>query len=118
METMMRRTWTFLFLPILSVLFCAWLWAHEGSQHILGTVTAVLPDQVVVQTLDNKTVTIMTTAQTRYRMIKEASTREALKVGHRVVAEITKDAAGLTASELRFSAAPAKPGSPGSQVPR
>lgn len=115
---MMRRIQPVLFLPILSVLLCTWLWAHEGSQHILGTVTAIAQDHVVVQTLDNKTVTIMTTAQTRYRAIKEASTREALKVGHRVVAEVTKETAGLTASELRFSSVPPKPSSPGSQGPR
>jgi hypothetical protein len=115
---MMQRVRTFLLVPVLSVLFCTWLWAHEGSQHILGTVTAVAPDHVVVLTLDNKTVTIMTTAQTRYRTTKEASTRDALKVGHRVVAEVTKDTAGLTASEVRFSAVPAKPGSPGSQGSR
>jgi|GEM_PF-1386526 len=107
-----------LFLPVLSVLCGTWLWAHEGSQHILGTITTVAPDHVVVQTLDNKTVTIITTAQTRYRALKEASTREALKVGHRVVAEVTKDKTGLTASEVRFSSVPPKPGTPGSQGSR
>jgi hypothetical protein len=102
MEVMMRRVLGTLFL---SALASTGLWAHEGSTHILGTITTVAPDHVVVQTPDNKTVTIKTTAQTRYRTIKEASTREALKVGYRVVAEVTKDAAGLTASEMRFSSA-------------
>jgi len=114
----MQRIRLVLFLPVLSVLCCTWLWAHEGSQHILGTVTTVAPNHVVVQTLDNKTVTIMTTDQTRYRTIKEASTRDALKVGHRVVAEVTKDTAGLTASEVRFSSASPKSGPPRSQGSR
>lgn len=84
--------------------------AHEGSTHILGTVTAVEAGHLVVQTPDNKTVTIKTTARTKYRTTKEASTREALQVGHRVVAEVTQDATGVTASEVRFSAVPPKPG--------
>jgi len=88
------------------------LWAHEGSLHVLGTVTHVAADHVVVQTPDNKTVTIKTTAQTRYRTTKQASSRDALQVGHRVVAEVTKDAAGMTASELRFSSVPPKTGTP------
>ncbi len=105
----MRQALGILFLLILA---STGLWAHEGSTHILGTVTSVAPDHVVVQTPDNKTLTFKTTAQTRYRTTKEASTREALKVGHRVVAEVTKDAAGLTASEVRFSSAAPKPGTP------
>lgn len=88
------------------------LWAHEGSLHVLGTVTEVAADHVVVQTPDNKTITIKTTAQTRYRTTKQASSRDALQVGHRVVAEVTKDAAGMTASELRFSSVPPKTGTP------
>lgn len=105
----MRRVLALFFLLALS---STGLWAHEGSTHILGTVATVAPDHVIVQTPDNKTVTIKTTDKTRYRTTKEASTREALKVGHRVVAEVTKDAAGLTASEVRFSSATPKPGAP------
>lgn len=97
--------------PVLSGFFlvlcaAAALWAHEGSTHILGTVTEVAAGHVVVQTTDQKTVTIKTTPKTRYRTTKEASSREALQVGHRIVAEVTKDATGLTASELRFSSVP------------
>ncbi|MFM8552126.1 MAG: hypothetical protein ACKOCD_07425, partial [Nitrospiraceae bacterium] len=83
-------------------------WAHEGSAHVMGTVTEVAADHVIVQTLDAKTVTIKTTAKTSYRTTKAASNRDALKVGHRVVAEVTQDATGMTASELRFSSVPPK----------
>lgn len=82
--------------------------AHEGSLHILGTVTEVTADHVVVQTPDQKTVSIKTTPQTRYLKAKQASTRDALQVGQRIVAEVTKDADGLTASELRVAAGAAK----------
>lgn len=101
----MRRTFGTLFLLALFPLLA---WAHEGSAHVMGTVTEVAADHVVIQTLDAKTVTIKTTAKTSYRTTKEASSRDALKVGHRVVAEVTKDAGGLTASELRFSSVPPK----------
>lgn len=90
------------------VLLPATLPAHEGGAHVMGTVTAIAADHVVVQTLDAKSVTIKTTAKTSYRTTKEASSRDALKVGHRVVAEVTKDATGFTASELRFSSVPPK----------
>lgn len=110
----MHRALASLFVLILSsILSSATLWAHEGSTHVLGTVTAVEAGHVVVQTLDKKTVTIKTTDRTRYRTTKEASTREALLVGHRVVAEVTQDETGLTASEVRFSAVAPKPGAPG-----
>lgn len=103
----MRRMFGILFFL---ALFSSAAWAHEGSTHVLGTVTEVAADHVVVQTTDAKTVTIKTTAKTTYRTTKEASSRDALKIGHRVVAEVTKDATGLTASELRFSSVPPKPG--------
>jgi len=104
---MMRRLFGILFLLALSSPVS---WAHEGSAHVMGTVTEIAADHVVVQTTDAKTVTIKTTAKTSYRTTKEASSRDALKVGHRVVAEVTKDATGMTASELRFSSVPPKPG--------
>jgi len=103
----MRRLLGILFL---AASLPATLWAHGGNTHVLGTVTEIAADHVVVQTPDAKTVTIHTTAKTAYRTTKEASTRDALKVGHRVVAEVTKEAAGLTASEVRFSSVPPKPG--------
>lgn len=99
-----------LFALLALVLLPATLPAHEGSLHVMGTVTEVAADHVVVQTLDAKSVTIKTTAHTSYRTTKASSNRDALKVGHRVVAEVTKDATGLTASELRFSSVPPKPG--------
>lgn len=103
----MRRMFGILF--FLALLSPA-AWAHEGNAHVMGTVTAIADDHVVVQTPDAKTVTIKTTAKTSYRTTKEASSRDALKVGHRIVAEVIKDATGITASELRFSSVPPKPG--------
>lgn len=102
----MRRIFGVLFFL---ALFSPVVWAHEGSVHVMGTVTEIAADHVVIQTTDAKTVTIKTTAKTSYRTTKEASSRDALQVGHRIVAEVTKDAAGLTASELRFSSVPPQP---------
>lgn len=103
----MSRLFAMLFL---SALFPAILWAHGSGTHVMGTVTEIAADHVVVQTPEDKTVTIHTTAKTAYRTTKEASTRAALQVGQRIVAEATKDADGLTASEIRFSSVPPKPG--------
>ncbi len=80
--------------------------AHEGSQHVMGTVSAISADRLDVQTKDGKTVGVLTTPKTQYKANKAAGARDAMKVGDRVVIEVTKQGDGLTASEVRFAPAP------------
>ena len=76
--------------------------AHEGTSHVLGTVTESGADQLVVQAKDGQSVSIRLTPATRYRATG-ATTSSTPSVGDRVVVEVTGNSDGMTASEVRFS---------------
>lgn len=91
------------FLILILVAFIAVpVFAHEGSFHVLGTVTASSADQLVVQAKDGQAVSIRLTPETRYRAVG-ATSSSTPSVGDRVVVEVTGNSNGMTASEVRFS---------------
>lgn len=77
--------------------------AHEGKPHIMGTVTALDTQHVVVQTKDGKTTSVVLNTETKYRKGQTAATGADLKVGDRVVVHTTGKGDALTASEVHFS---------------
>jgi hypothetical protein len=81
-------------------------WAHEGSTHVMGTVTESRAEQLVVKAPDGKTVSIVITPHTRYLATGTATTEITPKVGDRVVVELSNDTGSPTASEVRFSSKP------------
>lgn len=87
--------------------------AHESKPHIMGTVTALDTEHVVVQTKDGKTTSILLNTETKYRKEQTATTGADLKVGDRVVVDTTGKGDTLTASEIRFSSAGGKKGHEG-----
>lgn len=87
---------------ILVAFIAATVFAHEGTSHVLGTVTASGADQLVVQPKGGQAVSIRLTPETRYRAIG-ATTSSTPSVGDRVVVEVTGNSDGMTASEVRFS---------------
>ena len=95
---------------LIAVIAAAWLvssaWAHEGSTHVMGTVTESGPKQLVVKSTDGKTVSIAVTPHTRYLAAGNATADATPKVGDRVVVELINDAGSPTASEVRFSRKP------------
>jgi hypothetical protein len=76
----------------------------------MGTVTALTDGQMVVQIKDGRSETIRLDRNTRYRATGVASSSGTVSVGDRVVVEITEDAGGLLATEVRYAAgaAPAR----------
>lgn len=98
---------TLLMLPMHS----AWLaQAHEGHTHVMGTVTAVTDGHLVVQTKGGQTETIQLDHNTRYRAAGVATSSATIRVGDRVVVEVTEEANGLRAAEVRY--APVAPRAP------
>ncbi|NOS77522.1 MAG: hypothetical protein HOP35_06215 [Nitrospira sp.] len=98
---------TFLIPPMCS----AWLaQAHEGHTHVMGAVSSVSTSQLVVQTKDGHTETIQLDHNTRYRAAGVATSSATIQVGDRVVVEVTEEANGLRAAEVRY--APAAPRAP------
>ena len=91
-------------LAVLVVLFFhGQVFAHGKGTHVMGTVTALDAQHVVVKTKDGKTISIQLNSKTTYRKGTAAATGADLKVGDRVVVDATGEGDMLTASEIRFS---------------
>ncbi|HJY81413.1 MAG TPA: DUF5666 domain-containing protein [Candidatus Binatia bacterium] len=81
------------------------VFAHGGGLHIMGTVTDVDAQHVVVKTKDGKTQSVQVNDQTTYRKGKATATSADLQVGDRVVVHTTGKGDPLTAKEIHFSSA-------------
>lgn len=76
--------------------------AHEGHNHVMGTVTAVDATHVEVKTKDGNSSSIPLSAATKYYKGSKGKTAGAasdLKVGSRVMIDLAKDG---TAHEVRL----------------
>lgn len=83
--------------------------AHEGHDHkMMGTVTHVAADHVVVRTKSGKEVTVKVTDKTKVKRATAVLTMAAVQVGTRVVLNLGAGAEPLTAREIEVGkAAPA-----------
>jgi ribosomal protein S1 len=79
--------------------------AHGGGTHVMGTVTDLDAQHVVVKTKDGKTQSVLVNDQTTYHKGKATATSADLKVGDRVVVHTTGKGDPLTAGEIHFSSA-------------
>ena len=81
------------------------LWAHGDAAHILGVVTEVTNDHVVVKTPKGETVTIAFNSSTTFQQdgIHQKDARP--QVGDRLAAEVFKKGEAMVAEEIRFSTA-------------
>ena len=77
--------------------------AHEGEPHVMGTVATVYAKHIVVQTGEGKTLSISIDTNTKFRHGDKAAAAADLKVGDRIVAEVSHKGDTLTASEIRFA---------------
>lgn len=84
--------------------------AHEGHK-VLGTVTAVDAQHLTVEDKTGKTVSIVLTADTKYRKPGAAAGAPAqaaaatdVQVGRRVVVSVKEDGATMTAREVMLGA--------------
>lgn len=101
-----------LFMTFLIPAMCsAWLaQAHDGHIHVMGAVSSVSASLLVVQTKDGHTETVQLDSNTRYRAAGVATSSATIRVGDRVVVEVTEEANGLRAAEVRY--APVTPNTP------
>jgi len=91
----------------------AFAWAHGDAAHIMGTVTAIETDHVVVQTTKGHSLSLAFQPQTTFQQkgIHKKDARP--QVGDRLVAEVTKK--GLSqnhdwvATEITFATPKKKP---------
>ncbi len=100
----MRKVFGFLFLAG-AVLVPGALLAHEGQNHVMGTVTVVDATHVEIKTKDGKSSSVPLSAATKYykgSKGKIAAAATDLKVGARVMIDLAKDG---TAHEVRLPSA-------------
>jgi hypothetical protein len=75
----------------LAVLLTALLFAHNGMEHVMGTVTAVSDSSVTVETVAHKSVTVLLDPSTKFIHNNAQSMPKDLKVGDRVVIHAKTD---------------------------
>lgn len=101
-------------LSVLLSLGCATgVLAHEGKTHVMGTVSTLDAQHVVVTDRDGKTVSIALTKDTTYDQGDAPAAASALKVGARVVIDVTGKPESLTATEVRIAPMAPMGGQPG-----
>ena len=80
--------------------------AHAGHAHkVMGTISSIDGNHVMVKTQDGKTVMVMLDAKTKITQGKITLAASALKVGDRLVAEGAEDKGMVTAATVRVGQA-------------
>ncbi len=77
--------------------------AHGEGLHVFGTITARDTAEIQVLTIEGKTVSIHTVAETKYRNKGRRGGGNVPKVGDRVAVDVTEKDGKLMATEVQFS---------------
>jgi hypothetical protein len=88
----MRRV---LVLMVTLGIFVGAAYAHDGMQHIMGTVTSITDSNIMVKAIDGTTQTVLLTGDTKYFAGTETITVMAIKVGDHVVIHANKTGESL-----------------------
>jgi len=81
---------------------------HEGSEHVMGTVSKVSAQSVTVDTADKKTVEVGLTAKTTYTRDKKKVAASEMKVGDRVMIEAKEVNEKLVADSVQLGTSASK----------
>jgi opacity protein-like surface antigen len=76
-------------------------YAHNGMEHVMGTVASITDDSITVTTKDGKTQTVAATAETKYSKMDAAIAFKDIKVGDHVVIHATKKDNKLIAATVQ-----------------
>jgi hypothetical protein len=86
-------------------LFAGVAFAHNGMEHIMGTVTSVTNAALTVKTMDGKSQTVVLNSETKYEKADKAVALKDLKVGDHVVIHAKKKDNQLIAAEVKVGMA-------------
>ena len=81
--------------------------AHNGVEHMKGTVSQLTDKAITVDMPGMKPMTIALTADTTFAKSGKAASAKDLKVGDRVVVDVVKKGNDMIAKAVKFGAAPA-----------
>ncbi|GAA3771629.1 DUF5666 domain-containing protein [Terriglobus aquaticus] len=91
-------------------LFAGLAYAHNGMEHIMGTVTAISSSNITVKTMEGKTQTVALAPETKVIKASAAAVSKDIKVGDHVVIHAAKKGNVLTAAEVKIGAMNMKSG--------
>ena len=80
-------------------------YAHNGMQHVMGTVVSMTSTSITVKTMNGKTQTVDVDANTKYSERSRAITMQDLKAGDRVVIHAAKKEGKLVAATVEVGTA-------------
>jgi len=83
------------------VLMVSSAYAHNGMEHVMGTVASITDSSITVTTTDGKTQTVTATADTKYSKMDTAIALKEIKVGDHVVIHATKKDNKLIAATVK-----------------
>ena len=83
------------------VLMVSSAYAHNGVEHVMGTVASITDNSITVTTTDGKTQTVATTADTKYSKMDSVIALKDIKVGDHVVIHATKKDNKLVAATVK-----------------
>ena len=78
--------------------------AHNGMEHVMGTVTAMTDTSVSVKTMNGTVQTVALTSDTKFLKGDAAITPKDIKVGDHIVIHATKKEGKLIAAEVKVRA--------------
>jgi hypothetical protein len=94
----MKKVLATLFLLVLTV---SSAYAHNGMEHVMGTVASITDNSITVTMTDGKSQTVPTTADTKYTKMDAAIALKDIKVGDHVVIQATKKDGKLIAATVQ-----------------
>jgi hypothetical protein len=83
------------------VLMVSSAYAHNGMEHVMGTVASITDNSITVTTTDEKTQTVTTTADTKYSKMDATISLKDIKVGDHVVIHASKKNDKLIAATVQ-----------------
>src|SRR5713226_7663023 len=75
------------------ILGAAIVYAHNGVEHIMGTVTALTDSSITVDTLKHTSITVLIDPTTKFSKNDAQASRKDVKVGDRVAIEAKENGA-------------------------
>jgi hypothetical protein len=97
--------WLRLIVTVMCLFISALSFAHDGDQHVLGTIMAIDATHVEVKTSKGQSVNVRVNKKTLYKDQRNPKDANVPEVGDRVVIKATKEGKVLVATEVHFSAA-------------
>jgi Cu/Ag efflux protein CusF len=76
-------------------------YAHNGMEHVMGTIAGITGSSITVTTADGKSQTVLLNADTKYAKNDSAISLKDIKVGDHVVIHATRKNNVLTAATVK-----------------